>query len=454
MRRAGAVIIAAVLALAGCKGTDSKDDKAPGGFMGRPKDKTAKNKDKDDLSAKGPSWLDDVAKLPGAGTSVPKGNGGPSDPRDPGFDPKAAAQDALGGRVLDPNGKPARNVYIRLEQVGVSPGGPAPIGIYTNNEGYFFTRGLKAGKTYDLTAEATQEGKTLTGVVQTKVPNPILLIVLRDDLPLPGGGLPTPKGPDGGVFPPNPRPSDKIGDGSWNPSGPATGVPPASIGGTAPKPGGMGGSGGTGAVPPPDDLTPPEGMKPSKPENVAEGKKDFKPPATNIPGPGGPAVPPLPTLPPPLPPPGGRSSMNTSAPGKLTLMDTLERPWDLDSVRPGGLVLVEFMTTTCEYCPKVIPILKDMQSRYGASGLQVAGVLCDNIPQKDRIATATKYSRDYNLNYALYVEPGDAGSVRDRFAVDEYPHAILLNATGKVLWRGHPGDRAKLESVIKQNLVK
>jgi thiol-disulfide isomerase/thioredoxin len=452
MRRAGAVLFAAVLALAGCKGTDPKDDKTPGGIAGRPK--KDKSKDKDDLAAKGPTWLDDVAKLPGAGTSVPKG-GGTTDPRDPGFDPKAAAQDALGGRVLDPNGKPARNVYIRLEQVGVPAGGPAPIGIYTNNEGYFFTRGLKPGKAYDLTAEATQDGKTLTGVVQTKVPNPILLIVLRDDLPLRGGGLPAPKGPDGGAFPPTPRPSDKVGDGSWAPGGPATGVPPPSIGGTAPKPPG---TGGTGAIPPPDDLTPSPGPKPSKPENVAEGKKDpFKPPATSIPGPGGPPVPPLPTLPlpPPLPPGGGvRPPMNTSGPGKLALVDTLERPWDLDSVRPGGLVLVEFMTTSCTHCPKVIPVLKDMQSRYGASGLQVAGVLCDSLPQKDRIATAAKYARDYNLNYALYVEPGEAGSVRDQFAVEVYPHAILLNSAGKVLWRGHPGDRAKLESAIKQNLGK
>src|SRR6266545_4460675 len=208
MRRAGVGLIAAVLALAGCKSTDSKsgDDKPSAGVAGRTKAKDGKDaKDKDATPAKGPAWLDDVAKLPGAGTSVPKA-GSWTNPSDPNFNAKAEAQDAVGGRVVDPNGKPARNVFVRIDPVGTAPGGPAAIGIYTNNEGYFFTRGLKAGKAYDLTAEATQDGKTLTGVVQTKVPNPILLIVLRDDLPLPpGGGLPAPKGPpgsDGGTFPP------------------------------------------------------------------------------------------------------------------------------------------------------------------------------------------------------------------------------------------------------------
>jgi thiol-disulfide isomerase/thioredoxin len=452
MRGAGIGLIAAVLALTGCKATDPKgDDKSPG-ITARNKNKD-KDKDKDAIPAKGPAgWLDDVSKLPGAGTSVPKAG-------DSNLDPKSAAQDALGGRVLDLNGKPARNVYIRLEQVGTAPGGPAPIGIYTNNEGYFFTRGLKPGKAYDLTAEATQDGKTLTGVVQTKVPNPILLIVLRDDLPLSGGGFPAPKGPDG-TFPPTPRPSDKVGDGfprapgdnSWTPGGPVTGVPPATIG--APKPPAGGGSGG--ALPPPDDLRiAPDTKPPVKPENFADGPKDpFKPPVTSVPGPVGPPVPPLP--PPPSFGPGGRSSMGLTpgTPGKWSLIDTLERPWDLTLVRPGALVLVEFTTSSCIPCKQVIPVMKDLQSRYGASGLQVAAVLCDNAPQQERIATAVKYGRENNLNYALYIEPGAAGSVRDQFDVEAYPHAVLLNASGKVLWRGHPGKKAELESAIKQNLGK
>jgi thiol-disulfide isomerase/thioredoxin len=168
-------------------------------------------------------------------------------------------------------------------------------------------------------------------------------------------------------------------------------------------------------------------------------------------------VPPLPTLPPSVPPPGGgRSSAapagRTSA--KLALVDPLERPWSLDSVTPGSLVLAEFMSSSCVHCKQSIPILKDLQSRYGASGFQVVGVLCDNQPQQDRIATAAKYARDNNLNYALYVEQGSAGSNRDKFNVENYPHVVLLDSTGRLLWQGHPGEKTKLESAIQQNLPK
>ncbi|MCI0702892.1 MAG: redoxin family protein [Planctomycetia bacterium] len=474
MRRLGAGFLVAVLALAGCKWMDPKpNDKSPGGIASRPKEK--------DAPAKTPSWLDDVAKMPGATTGVPKA-GTWTNPADPNFNAKTEAQDALGGRVLDPNGKPARNVFLRIEALGA--GGGAPIGITTDHSGYFFTRGLKPGKSYELTAEAQQDGKQLTGVVQTKVPNPILTIVLRDDLPPVGGGLPAPKGPDTS-FPPAPKPSDKVADnippmglapipkpkptdGAWTPepggSGGKTGVPPATIGG--PPGGGVGSPkvpAPAGGIPPPDDLSiPPTGlfpkpdMKPPKPENVADGPKEpFKPPPTSIPGPGsgGPPVPPLPKLPPSFDPPGGGRSANVGA-GKFTLIDALGRPWESDSVRPGTLVLIEFMTTTCAPCKQALPFLKELQARYGASGLQLAGVVCDELPQKDRLTAAAKYSRNNNLNYALYVEPGAVGSVRNAFDVEGYPHVVLLNSAGKVLWTGHPGKRAELESAIKQHIGK
>ncbi len=464
MRRAGAgLIVAAFLALAGCKSMDPKGDaKAPAG-LGANRPKTKDGKDTKGALAKGPTWLDDVDKLPGAGSGVPK-SVGPTNPKDPNFDAKTAAQDALGGRVLDPNGKPARNIYVRIERVS-GPAGPGEVGIYTNNEGYFFSTGFKPGISYELTASATpQDGKQLTGTVQTKVPNAILLIQLRDDLP-PAAG-----------FPPAPKLADKVGDyippmgyapviqpkppgDAWSPGGPTNAVPPTTIGGA--KPPVVGGTPG-GALPPPEEFVPSPSPKSVRPESTADGPKDpFKPPPASIPGSGtggSPPVPPLPAPPPPFNPTGGgKSSMGTSTgrSAKFTLLDTLEQPWDSDTVVPGSLVLVEFTTSTCAPCKQVIPVLKDVQSRYGASGLQVMGVMCDELPQKERVATAAKYGRDNNLNYALYVEPVKAGTVRDRLGVESYPWAVLIDSTGRVVWRGHPGrDRAKLEAAVKQGLGK
>jgi thiol-disulfide isomerase/thioredoxin len=168
---------------------------------------------------------------------------------------------------------------------------------------------------------------------------------------------------------------------------------------------------------------------------------------------------------PPIPPPSkdatpdrgdGKTMSRPRRDGaNFTLLDALDRPWEFATSRYGSLVLVEFMTTTCGPCKKVIPILADLQSRYGAGGLQLIGVVCDNAPARERLALAAKYHADHRLNYALFVEPGpEPGSVRDRFQVERYPTAVLLDGTGGVLWQGHPADRAALEAAIRQHLGK
>ena len=116
-------------------------------------------------------------------------------------------------------------------------------------------------------------------------------------------------------------------------------------------------------------------------------------------------------------------------------------------------MLVDFLTTTCGPCKKSIPTLTALQARYAASGFQVVGVVCDEAPLRERTALAAKYARDYGLNYALYVEPeSTAGSVRDRFDVEKYPTAVLLDAGGRELWRGHPADGPRLEAAIRRHL--
>lgn len=487
MSRAGAgLIVTALLALAGCRSTDPKaKDKTPIGLgASRAKADANNGKDPKGALAKGPTWLDDLDKYPGAGTAIPKSTG-PTDPKDRNFDSKTAAQDAIGGRVFDPYGRPARNVFVRIEQVGASDG-PGELGIDTNNEGHFFSTGFKAGQSYELSVSVTTEdGKLLAGSVQTKVPNVTLSIQLRDDLP-PRAGSPRPKTSDTSApfgQPNGPAPAAQpkpLGD-AWSPSIPSTSVPPATIGSAATPPA-VGNNGNNvpapGSFPQPDDLAPSPSPRPVKPENVADGPKaPFKsppasipnpaggpsiPPATGSPNPaGGPPVQPLPKLPPTFSQPGsnGKSSMGTTTgratASKFTLLDTLGRPWDSSTIQPDSLVLVEFMTSSCVPCKKAVPALKELQSRYGASGLQVMGVLCDELAQKERIAAAAQYGFEQNLNYALYVEPVRAGSVRDRFNVEEYPHAILFDATGRTLWRGHPGtDRGNLEAAVKANLAK
>jgi thiol-disulfide isomerase/thioredoxin len=136
----------------------------------------------------------------------------------------------------------------------------------------------------------------------------------------------------------------------------------------------------------------------------------------------------------------------------IALVDSLERPWSLGD-RSGSLVLLDFVSTNCVHCKRTIPILADLQSRYANNGLQLIGVLCDDVPQRQRAALAAKYQRDNGLNYAMYVEAGaEPGAVRDRFNVESYPTVVLLNGDGSVLWQGHPAKRTELEAAIKRHI--
>jgi thiol-disulfide isomerase/thioredoxin len=380
--------------------------------------------------------------------------------------------------VLDPLGHGAKSVYIRIEPVVPAESGArdrAAIGIMTDSAGFFMAKGLRPGQAYLLTAEASLEGKPLYGVVQARTPQSNITIALRDDLPpLPGATPPGSAGPSNLVLPP-PAPSisqptsslplpetDRIpapaapmrtrpSDGAWGPDPGARGQPiPATLDptGTAPP-------SSTAPLPPPA-----EPAQPARPENLAEGART-RPPVLSVPGPSGPplpplpaTVPPLPKLPPPAAPTGARSSRpGPQSPGNFALVDSLERPWNFATHREGSLVLLDFMTTTCIPCRRALPILVDLQSRYAASGLQLVGVVCDDVPQHERAALAMKYQRDHNLNYALYVEPGlEPGSVRDRFEIESYPTLILLNGEGRVVWKGHPAEKGALESAIQREL--
>ena len=473
MRRGGAGLIAAVLALAGCKGTTPKPpdkDRGPAGIA------AARSKAKDGRT---PDWLDPTAKLPGAGTPLPKADSW-TDPNDPGFNAAAEVKGVLAGRVLDPSNRGAKNIYIQIESADAGAKDGAPLGIQSDAAGYFMAKGLKPGQVYNLTAKAEIEGKPLHGAIQAKTPNPTLTISLRDDFaplpsaaPIPGGGPPRPAAPAvPGVTPgealPPPSAGDLIPPMGLGPTpvparpadgafAPGTGAGTRSIPPTLdPRPGSP--PPGPPPVPtlPPDPAAPP---KPSRPENTADGPaQPWKPPTVTIPGPPASPFPPsVPPLPPPTPVPGDPKKMSGAGrpAGNLALVDTLERPWTFAANRYGSVVLLDFLTTSCPPCKRAIPTLVDLQARYGADGLQLVGVVCDDVSQKERAALAAKYQRDFNLNYALYVEPGaEPGSARDRLGVQSYPTLILLDAAGKELWRGSPFDRDRLEAAVRQALGK
>lgn len=428
MGRGGAGLIAAVLILAGCKSTDPKpaDKDAAGTTASRTKGSDGKI----------PSWLDAPGDKSSAG--------------DPGVAREAAGQKFVSGRVLDPFNRPVPKVFIQVEAANAAPGLP-PVGIYTDESGAFSTNILSVGKSYNLTVDTTLEGKRYLGMVQTLVPKQGITIALRDDLVPPGGNL---RGPTTGGFappdlgndripPPNlngpmPRPSD----GAWSPGFDATKQLPSAIAPTTAKPATV----PAGSMPPPDDVSAP--IRPAaRPENVADGNKNpWAAPPVSIPG--APIFPPSlpnPVPPPPAPPPPG--AMEAPAGNGFILLDNLSRNWVFPASKSGGLVLLEFMTTDLSPSVDVAPVMRDLQARYASAGLQVVAVACnERLTEKQRLEAASNFARDRDVNYQVMIEPGDvSGIVRNRYNIREYPTAVLLDASGVVLWQGHPNRRTDHE---------
>lgn len=416
-------IFAATLALAGCKTLDrdrdrtDKDRPPPGDTASRTKPKSDHWLDGPQGTATGRNDLPPKDTRPG-----PPPSDSTADPRDPGFDVRSEVKSVLAGSVIDPDGRPVRDVFIEVEPADRTAGG-APVGVQTTEKGYFLIKGLKPGVSYVLTAKAARDGQSLAGQVYATPPNVYVKLPLVEGLTLPN----VPKGSDlpkaGGSLPP-PLPLDSP---------------------TAENP-----------RPTPQPLpvdTPPPPQAPVRPDLVTDGPAPgFRPPTTTIPPPTRDTPSVLPPSPSGVPTPQTQSKA-IKPKSEFVLVDTTGRTRDFPSGRPDDLVLLDFMTTTCVPCKKAVPALKDLQRRYGARGFEVVGVLCDDATEPQRRAMAAAYQRQNELNYLVYTEPSSRpGGLMKKFEVEWFPTLILLNGSGEVVWRGDSRSFAELDGVLRSRL--
>lgn len=95
----------------------------------------------------------------------------------------------------------------------------------------------------------------------------------------------------------------------------------------------------------------------------------------------------------------------------------------------GKALLVNFWATWCPPCRKEIPLLKQMQTKYGAAGLQVIGIAVDET------ALVQDYAREMQFNYPVLVGQMEAVTVANRFGIDLYglPFSVLTDRQGRIL---------------------
>jgi thiol-disulfide isomerase/thioredoxin len=125
----------------------------------------------------------------------------------------------------------------------------------------------------------------------------------------------------------------------------------------------------------------------------------------------------------------------------------------------GRLVLVDFWGTWCGSCLKAMPHLVELQRRYGPQGLQVVGIAYEQDKQPAaRAARVQAVCQRLDVNYPVLVADDVAAAcpVKQKFGIHLYPTLVLLDKSGRVLWRSEgaePQDLRRLENLLKTQLA-
>ena len=106
----------------------------------------------------------------------------------------------------------------------------------------------------------------------------------------------------------------------------------------------------------------------------------------------------------------------------------------------GRVLVLDFWATWCTVCKTQIPSFVDLQSRYGADGLQLVGISVD-----DTLDLLEPYVAEYKMNYPVLQGRihDDLDDLLDAYGpVGILPTAVVIGRDGKIC-RIHEGAEAK-----------
>jgi thiol-disulfide isomerase/thioredoxin len=103
------------------------------------------------------------------------------------------------------------------------------------------------------------------------------------------------------------------------------------------------------------------------------------------------------------------------------------KSFDIDQVR-GHVVLIDFWATWCEPCMAKIPLLREIQRKYGPKGLVVVGVSLDDSKEK-----MIEVARRENMTWPeLFDGKGWSSPFSSSHGIYEIPTAFLVDRNGKL----------------------
>lgn len=103
-------------------------------------------------------------------------------------------------------------------------------------------------------------------------------------------------------------------------------------------------------------------------------------------------------------------------------------PFDLAAER-GKVVFLNLWATWCGPCRYEIPELEAMHVKYASRGFTVVGVSLDEGAPGDVKAFVT----EHKMTYPIALDP--EGHLADLFKTSVIPTSILIDRTGKIVWK-------------------
>ncbi|MDX2035703.1 MAG: redoxin family protein [Isosphaeraceae bacterium] len=114
-------------------------------------------------------------------------------------------------------------------------------------------------------------------------------------------------------------------------------------------------------------------------------------------------------------------------------------------------VLLDFWGSWCRPCVQSIPHLVELQNRFGPR-IKIVGIACEKGGFEERAAKARETATKLGVNYTVLVSSAEEFSpVLDALKIQGFPTMILVDRSGKVVWREQgaaPPTLARLDRVL------
>lgn len=112
----------------------------------------------------------------------------------------------------------------------------------------------------------------------------------------------------------------------------------------------------------------------------------------------------------------------------------------------GKVVYLDFWASWCGPCRQSFPWMNEMQTKYGAKGLQVVGINLDS-----KTADAEKFLAEVPAKFTIGFDP--KGEAPRAYGIKGMPTAVLIGPDGKVIEQ-HGGFREDERGHLEEMIVK